>query len=113
METSWSQEGPAPAALWGRAEANTFLTSSIMMSPSFSRYYILQVLYLPHNAAISASDPLSVLGLWGCFRGKGRRGKRQGQRKGSKTSAGTHSRDCIVIAVCLGAGIFHIKCPRS
>lgn len=64
METSQSQEGPAAAVLQGRAEANALLTSSVIKrSPSFCTYYIVKIFYLPCKAAISASDPLSVLGL--------------------------------------------------
>jgi len=89
MEPSWFQERLAATALWGRAEANTFLTSSITKkSPSFSRwYYILQILCLTHKAAISASDPLPVLRLGGCCRRKGGK-KDQDRERGARPLQG-------------------------
>lgn len=52
-------EGPAAAALQGRAEANTFLFSSIMAFPFFQQIlYFADIIF-----AISASDPLPALWL--------------------------------------------------
>lgn len=53
-----------------------------------------------------------MLRLWSCCRGKGGK-KRPEQRERSKTSASINSRGSVVIAVCLGAGMFNIKHLRN
>lgn len=68
METSWSQ---LPRLLSGAGLKQRPFSSHQSQSPlvladiTFCRYYIChaQLLFL-------ASDPLSVPGLWGCWRGK-------------------------------------------
>lgn len=100
----------AAAALWGRAEAKAFLISSITKSTCFSRYYILQILYLPCTAAIFGKWSSVSAGALGLLERKGD-GGRSGQ--GSKISAGTHSWGCVVITVYLGAWIINTKHPTS